>query len=155
MDILYLFGKLYSVYYRGIEDKGHRGEGSPLPSCGLGLYNELLHTLSLFTGSGIWPSGLTDEGGDTDWASRRWPSTLRRQPCAGRRPSPQAPPLCNSSLCQELPARSKVDVTDNLSEPQLPHLGKGDNHGSPRSMEVAVKGSRLEPACSSNMTGSS
>lgn len=48
--------------------------------------------------------------------------------------------------------RSKVTVTDNLSEPQLPRLGKGDNHGSSR---PAVEGRRLESARLSTVTGSS
>lgn len=47
-------------------------------------------------------------------------------------------------------------MTDNLSEPQLPHPGKGDNQGSPRSRsEVVVEGRRLELTCSSTVTGSS
>lgn len=47
-------------------------------------------------------------------------------------------------------------MTDNLSEPQLPHPEKGDNQGSPRSRsEVVVEGRRLELTCSSTVTGSS
>lgn len=140
-----LLGKLFNPV------QGHRWHSARHAEAGPSQ-RAASHAVSIHGVTGMRPPSLTPEGGDTGAAaSGRWRRPPRRQPCAGWRPSPKARPLCNSFLCHELPARSKVTVTDNLSELQLPHLGKGDNQGSPRSRseEVVLEGRRLELTCSS------
>lgn len=81
-----------------------------MPFHGPGPSRELLHMLPLLAAVG---------GGDTGKANR--PQRLRN---AGPRLSLWARPLGSSSLCQGLPGLSRVTMTDNLSELQLPLLAK-------------------------------